>query len=293
MSDSRTSAIPQRTLGKTGRSVTTFGLGGEGVLRTIGRWAEAVRVIERALELGVNYFDTAPAYAQSMDYLGSVISAHRQQIFLACKTADRSRDGSRRVLEDALRRLRVDSLDLWQLHDIRTQSDVERIFAPNGAIHALTEAQREGIVKYLGVTAHHDPAVLLDAMSRFEFDTVLMPLNCADVHRLSFQRRVLPVAVENGMGVIAMKVYSGGLLTRSEAPANAELALRYALSQECVSTAIIGCRTPQEVESNARIASSFEPLSVEDQQFLEDAHRDGNWTPYKRSDLIAPEAIAL
>jgi predicted aldo/keto reductase-like oxidoreductase len=275
--------IPQRALGQTGRSATLFGLGGEGVLRTKGLWKEAERVIARALELGVNYFDTAPAYASSMDYLGAVIPAHRDRIFLACKTADRSRHGSHRVLEDALRRLRVNSLDLWQLHDIRTLSDVEQIFAPDGAIHALIEAQRQGVVRHLGLTGHHDPGVLLEAMNRFPFDAVLIPVNCADVHRLSFLRQVLPAAARKGMAVIAMKVYSAGLLVRRDAPAGKELILRYALSQPGVSTAVIGCRTPEEVECNARIAQSFEPVFSDDQRLLEDAYSDPAWTPYKRT----------
>ncbi|HYP12776.1 MAG TPA: aldo/keto reductase [Bryobacteraceae bacterium] len=274
-------AIPKRVLGKTGRQVTSFGLGGEGVLRTFGRQEEAARVIERALELGVNYFDTAPAYAGSMDYLGTVIPPHRDKIFLACKTAERTRDGSLRVLEDALRRLGVSSFDLWQLHDIRKFSEVDRIFAPDGAIQALLEAQRQGLVKYLGVTGHQDTQVLLEALRRFDFDTVLMPVNCADVHRRSFTQEVLPTALEKGMGVIAMKVYSGGLLVTPGSPAQPPALLRYALSQQGVSTAIIGCRTPQEVEENVRVASAFQPLPVEEQRELEGAYQSAQWTPYK------------
>lgn len=281
--------VPQRTLGSTGQRVTSFGLGGEGVLRTVGRAEEAARVIERALELGLNYFDTAPAYSSSMDYLGAVIPPHRHKIFLACKTADRTRDGSLRVLDNALRRLGSETLDLWQLHDLRTASDVERIFGSGGAIHALTEARRDGRVRYLGVTGHLDPAILLEAVRRFDFDTVLMPLNCADVHRLSFIRDVLPVAVSKGMGVIAMKVYSAGLLVSPEAPGTAEQALRYALSLEGVSTAIIGCRTPEEVETNARIAAAFTPMAKDEQQSIETIYANRNWTPYKRKEPVRPE----
>src|SRR5437764_13002332 len=112
--------LPRRPLGQTGRDVTLFGLGGEGVLRTHGRTAEAVRVIHRALDQGVNYCDTAPAYAGSMDYYGAALGERRRDVFLACKTHDRTRDGSLRLPDDALRRLRTDYLDLWQLHDLRT-----------------------------------------------------------------------------------------------------------------------------------------------------------------------------
>jgi aryl-alcohol dehydrogenase-like predicted oxidoreductase len=127
------STIPTRPLGRTGHSVTLFALGGEGVLRTHGRAAEATAVIERALDCGVNYCDTAPAYSSSMDYYGAVLGERREEIFLASKTADRTRDGSLRILDDSLRRLRTDRLDLWQLHDLRSMDEVDTIFSKDGA----------------------------------------------------------------------------------------------------------------------------------------------------------------
>src|SRR5215468_6423670 len=122
------SPLPQRPLGQTGVAVTLFGLGGEGVLRTYDRAAEAVRVIHRALEHGVNYCDTAPAYAGSLDYYGAALGERRAEIFLASKTHDRTRDGSLRLLEQSLKRLRTDHLDLWQLHDLRSLVDLQTIF---------------------------------------------------------------------------------------------------------------------------------------------------------------------
>src|SRR2546427_10733294 len=204
--------IPRRALGKSGQQVTIFGLGGEGVLRTHGRTKYAVRVIHRALDQGVTYCDTAPAYAGSMDYYGAALGERRGDVFLASKTHDRTRDGSLRLLDDSLRRLRTDYLDLWQLHDLRTQDDLERIFAKGGALEALLQARAEGRVRFLGLTGHHDPAILLEGMRRFDFDTVLVALNAADVHRMSFIRTVLPEAVSRGMGVIGMKVCAQGRL---------------------------------------------------------------------------------
>ena len=124
--------IPRRPLGRTGCEVTQFALGGEGVLRTFGRESEAVAVIRRALDLGVNYCDTAPAYAGSLDYYGEALGERRKEIFLASKTHDRTRDGSLRLLDESLERLRTDHLDLWQLHDLRTPEDLRRIFGPGG-----------------------------------------------------------------------------------------------------------------------------------------------------------------
>ncbi len=254
-----TNPLPTRPLGRTGQHVTLFGLGGEGVLRTDGRLAEAKSVIQRALDQGVNYFDTAPAYASSLDYYGAALGERRQQIFLASKTHDRTRDGSLRLLDESLRRLRTNYLDLWQLHDLRTQADLARIFAPGGALEALLEARREGRVRHLGITGHHDPAILLDAMRRFDFDTVLVALNAADVHRMSFIRTVLPEAARRQMGVIAMKVCSQRVLLE-KGGLTMEQCLGYTLSLPGVSTAIIGCGTPAEVDDNARIARQFAPF---------------------------------
>src|SRR4051794_4979895 len=186
--------LPRRPLGSTGRDVTIFGLGGEGVLRTHGRQKEAVRVIERALDLGVTYFDTAPAYASSMDYYGACLGERRRDIFLASKTHDRSRSGSLRLLDDSLRRIRTDHLDLWQLHDLRTKEDLAQIFGKGGALEALIEARAAGRVRHLGLTGHHDPAILLEAMRRFAFDTVLVAVNAADRHRLPFLSTVVAEA---------------------------------------------------------------------------------------------------
>ena len=207
--------IPRRLLGRTGRQVTQFALGGEGVLRTHGRMREAVAVIHRALDQGVTYCDTAPAYAGSLDYYGAALGERRSQVFLASKTHDRTRDGSLRLLDQSLERARTDHLDLWQLHDLRTPADLQMIFGKGGALEALIQAREQGRVKYLGLTGHHDPAILLEAMRRFDFDTVLIALNAADTHRLSFAQTVLPEAVRRGMGVIGMKVYAAGALLRA------------------------------------------------------------------------------
>jgi predicted aldo/keto reductase-like oxidoreductase len=251
--------LPRRPLGRTGHDVTLFGLGGEGVLRTHSRAAEAVRVIHRALDQGVNYCDTAPAYDSSLDYYGAALGERRRDVFLASKTADRTRDGSLRILDDSLRRLRTDHIDLWQLHDLRMPEHVERIFARGGAIDALVQAKAEGRVRFLGLTGHHDPAILSEALRRFPFDTVLVALNAADVHRMSFIRAVLPEAVRRGTAVIGMKVCAGGRLVGPGA-LTADEALGYVLTLPGVSHVIVGCKTPAEVDDNARAVRQFVPF---------------------------------
>ena len=258
--------IPTRPLGKTGRPVTLFGLGGEGVLRTWGQEKAAARVITRALDQGVTYCDTAPAYAGSLDYYGGTLGERRKQIFWASKTHDRTRDGSLKLLDESLRRARTDHFDLWQLHDLRTLDDLDRIFDEGGAIEALIQAKAEGRVKHLGITGHHDPAILLEAMRWFAFDTVLVSLNAADVHRLPFAGTVVAEAVRQNMGVIAMKVCAQKrLLTRLSM---AE-ALGYAWTIPGVSVAIVGCETPEEVDENADLARTFQPFTADKLHELE------------------------
>ena len=286
------SEIPRRTLGRTGEAVTIFGLGGEGVLRTEGRMSEAVAVIRRALELGVNYFDSAPAYSGCLDYLGEGLAGRRDQVFVASKTHDRTRDGSLRLLDQTLRRLRTDRLDLWQLHDLRTLRDLEMIFGRGGAMEALLQARDEGRVRFLGITGHHDPAMLQEAMRRYEFDTALVALNAADRQRLSFIEDVLPQAAGQNLGVIAMKVYAQGALLNTgrfgkllgQTGLTAEEALGYCLSLREVHTAIIGCRSPAEVDENARIACGFVEFDKERMQSLENrlSRKAAQLTSYKK-----------
>jgi aryl-alcohol dehydrogenase-like predicted oxidoreductase len=282
-SGSTTVPLPRRPLGRTGKDVTLFGLGGEGVLRTTGRSTEAVRVIQRALDRGVNYFDSAPAYVGCLDYYGAALGGRRQNIFFASKTHERSRDGSRRLLDDTLRRLHTDYLDLWQLHDLRTQDQLDVIFGKGGALEALIEARAAGRVRFLGLTGHHDPAILLEAMRRFEFDTLLVALNAADVHFASFIRLVLPEARRQGMGVIGMKVCAQGRLLSKLSMAEA---LGYVLSVPGVSNAVIGCQTPAEVDANAEIVQRFTAFSAEQQNSLEQRTRGSaaSFAYFKKAD---------
>jgi aryl-alcohol dehydrogenase-like predicted oxidoreductase len=289
--------IPKRPLGRTGEEVTIFGLGGEGVLRTVGRMKEAVAVIHRALEQGVNYYDSAPAYAGCLDYLGEGLAGRREGVFVASKTHDRTRDGSLRLLDQTLERLRTDRLDLWQLHDLRSPRDLDLIFGKGGAMEALLNARDEGRVRFLGITGHHDPAMLLEAMHRFDFDTVLVALNAADRHRLSFLETVLPEAEQRGLGAIAMKVYAQGAILQSgplgrllgKTGLTPEEALGYCLSLPGVSTAIIGCKTPAEVDENVRIACRFRPFDDEQKRKLEERTKRAadSFTSYKKPDSVS------
>ena len=258
----------ERTLGRTGARVLPVSLGGEGILRTTGRARDAVPVILEALRLGVRYCDTAPAYQQSQDYYGAAFraagAAARAGVFLASKTHERTRDRALRLLDDSLRRLGTDWLDLWQMHDLRDFDELDELFGRGGAIEAAREAQADGRVRFVGLTGHHDPDVLLEAMRRFRFDSVLVALNPADPRRLPFASTVVAEARRQGMGVVGMKVMAAGPLLR-EAPAP-EL-IRYAAS--IADTVVIGCSTVDEVRENLGVARAFAAMDEAERRALE------------------------
>ena len=212
----------------------------------------------------------------------------RSDIFLASKTHDRTYDGSLRLLDDSLRRLRTDYLDSWQLHDLRTEDDLSRIFSKRGAMKALLQARTEGRVRHLGITGHQDPAILLKAMQEFDFDTALIPLNPADAHRLSFRDMVLAEAARRNMGIIGMKSTAQGRLLANGTVTMAE-AMGYVLSLIAVSTLIIGCTTPAEVDENAQIARQFAEFTAEQMQELESRTRRQaeEFTYFKRPASIS------
>lgn len=271
--------LPVRTLGRTGATVTTLGLGGEGVLRTHGRTREAVSVIHAALAEGVTYFDTAPAYDGSRDYLGAALGKDRARIFLASKTHDRTASGTRALLEDSLTRLKTGWVDLLQLHDLRTMGDVDRIFSKGGAMEAVLKAREEGLCRHIGLTGHQDPGVLLEAMRRFQFDTVLTVVNPAEpTGRHSFMRQVIPEARRQGMGVIAMKVFARGRVFSLPGTSTPAKALAYAWGSD-VDVAIVGCVTPVEVQENAQAARTCAPMDASTRARLEEE--------------AAPEAAAI
>jgi aryl-alcohol dehydrogenase-like predicted oxidoreductase len=263
--------MPERALGLTGHDVRLFSLGGQATLERPGKHDESISIINRAIDLGVNYIDTAASYGGgiSQTNIGEVMATRRDEVFLATKTHDRTRDGSLHLLETSLELLQTDHIDLWQLHNVQNEGHLDTIFGVNGAIEALLQAQEEGTVGFLGITGHYDPAILVSAINRFDFDAVLMALNPADPHFLPFAEELLPLAVEKQMGIIAMKVPARGRLFREGGVTSMSDALSYVLTHP-VSTAIIGCDNIGEVEENVSIATNFEPFSEEEMARLED-----------------------
>lgn len=252
--------IPKRRLGKTGLEVTILGLGGEGVLRTVGREKEADELINTAIDLGINYMESARAYSGSETYYGAALKGRRDKIYLASKSHARDKKGAQEHLEQTLRNMKTDYLDLWQVHDVRTDEDVQTIFGPGGAIEAFVEAREKGQVRYIGVTGHHDPSVLKKCLEAFDFDTALIPVNPAEPAHKPFMEEIYPVAGARDIGLVGMKVYLRGLI---EAPK--KLLFCYALTQP-ITTAVVGCDSVEQLKENAEIASNYTPLKLKELQ---------------------------
>jgi aryl-alcohol dehydrogenase-like predicted oxidoreductase len=268
-------AITTRLFGKSGPPVTQVGLGGEGVLRTYGREAEARDVIEQAAAQGITYFDSAQAYAGSQGYYGNFWRSHqdlRSGIFQTSKSAARSYQGARADLAESLEIMGLDRLDLWQIHDLRTRQDIEEIEGPGGALQMFVEARDAGLVRFLGVTGHHAPKILEHSVKSWPVDSVLMPVNPAEAVLGGFLDGVMAAARDRGLAVIAMKVLGGSHYISPRDGVTADLLLRFALSQD-ISTAIVGCKSTGEVEALARVGRNFQPLAAEEEKELLDLFR--------------------
>jgi len=254
--------MPERPLGKTGHNVRIFSLGGQATIERPGTDEESEAIINRAIDLGVNYVDTAASYGRgiSQRYIGQVMATRRDEVFLATKTHNRTRDGSMQLLEESLNSLQTDHLDLWQLHNISRIEQLDQIFAEDGAIHALLQAREEGIVKNLGITGHANPDVLMEGLRRFDFDTILLALNPADKYHRPFMDQLLPEANRRQMGVIGMKIPARGRIFRDGGITTMKDALTWTLSQP-ISTVIIGCDDVAQLEENVAIAAGFQPLN--------------------------------
>jgi len=286
-------AMPTRNLGKTGYRVGIFSLGGQAALERANNEEISISIINRALDLGVNYLDTSSIYGGpprwSEQYLGKVMKTRRNEAFLASKTKERTREASLRMIEESLKLLQTDHLDLWQLHDIGTMTDVNEVFAKGGAMEALIEMRDQKVVRNLGITGHYRPDALIECIHRYPFDTILMALNAADPHQFSFRDELLPLAVEKQMGIIGMKIPARGRILSTWTPPPLEQqkhswegmvlastpgtitmreALYYTLSHP-VSTVIIGCDSVAQLEENVALARAYTPLSNSQMASLE------------------------
>ncbi len=253
--------IEKRKLGKTGLNVTILGLGCAqiGSLRS---FKEAIKIIETAIDLGINYIDTASTYGNAEEKVGEVMKTRRKEVILATKTLQRDKDDAWREINTSIERLKTDYVDLLQIHSVNTMYELDKITSKNGSLYAVLRAKEEGLCKHIGITGHRNPEVIKEALNRFDFETVLVPLSSVDKLVNDFGDVIFPIAKKKNVGVIAMKVLSDGRVT-DYVPES----LRYVFSLP-ISTAIVGMKTLSELKQNFEIARNFTPMTEQEMQNL-------------------------
>ena len=290
MGNNRDTLVPTRPFGRTGERVSLLGLGGWHVGLPKSDRA-AVRLIHAAIDAGITFMDNAWDYNDGLSEtrMGQAIVDRRDRVFLMTKACTHGRDGkvAMRQLEDSLRRLRTDHLDLWQIHEVVFDDEPDRHFAKGGAVEALERARAQGKVRYLGFTGHKSPALHLSMLSRgFAWDACQLPLNCFDATFRSFEREVLPVLQAQGIAAIGMKSLSGDGSPVSEGVVTAEAALAYAMSLP-VATVVSGIDSPRVLAQNVAVARGFSPMTARAREALRkhvsSAAKDGRFELYKTS----------
>lgn len=278
--------IPTRPLGSTGVNVSILGLGGHHVGR-IRDDNQSIRLIRNAIDRGVTFLDNAWEYhnGRSEELMGKALTGgYRRKAFLMTKHHGRDKKTAMEHLEDSLRRLRTDVIDLWQFHEVVYDKDPEMIFAVGGGIEAADLAKKQGKVRFIGFTGHRDPVLHLKMLAYgYPWDAVQMPLNVFDAHFKSFQKNVLPILVRRNIGVIAMKTLASGYVLRANVVKAGE-ALRYIWSLP-VSTIVSGMDSEHFLKANVETAKNFKPLSQTDQAALlaktKDMGLTGDFEPFK------------
>ena len=287
-----TGAMPYRTLGRSGEKVSAIGLGGYhiGVQSTVD---ESIRIIRTAIDNGINFMDNCWDYndGESEVRMGKGLrDGYRQKVFLMTKIDGQVKDVAAKQIEDSLRRLQTDHIDLVQFHEVIRPGDPERIFSENGSIHAALEAKKSGKIRYIGFTGHKDPDIHLKMLHtafahNFTFDAVQMPLNIMDAHYHSFQKKVVPVLVEHGIGVLGMKPMANGIILQSKTVTPIEC-LHFAMNLP-TSVVINGMDSMDRVHQALEAARTFKPLTRQQVAVLLQktaaAGESGKYEPFKNT----------
>ncbi len=271
--------LPQRPLGQTGAEVSILCLGGW----HIGQAGKddgdetAIRLMHRAIDEGLTFFDNCWDYhdGYSEELMGRAIQDRRDRVFLMTKNCERDYEGSKKCLDDSLRRLKTDHIDLWQFHEMVYDNDPDWVF-DKGGIKAAVEAQKAGKVRYIGFTGHKDPRIHLKMMGKpYAWATAQMPINVCDYHYRSFQREVVPLCLEKGTGVIGMKSLGGGVEGKipTSGLVSARDCIHYALSQP-VASLVVGLRNERDLEQALGVGRQFEMMPAEKQEQLREKVRE-------------------
>lgn len=255
--------LPTRPLGRTGFRPTILALGG--VKYNKRRDAHAAEVVHRALDLGINYIDTAHTYEGSERKIGLVMAERRDEVFLATKSLKRDRDGMAAEIEQSLERLQTDRLDCVQIHDLANEEQLGQVTGKDGALRAIEEFREDGTVRFVGVTGHRNPQILVKALEVYPFDVLLVALGAMQAAVRPFYEHVVPVAWEKGVGVVGMKVMAHGWFGEVGL---AEDALRFVLGLPDVTTALVGVDDVPQLEANVRVAREGNPLTEGEERHL-------------------------
>ena len=261
--------IPYRTLGKTGQKVSCIGLGGSHIGKQKDE-NESIKIIRSAVDRGINFLDNCWDYndGQSEVRMGKALrDGYREKVFLMTKIDGRTKEAAAKQIDESLQRLQTDHLDLLQFHENIRLEDPDRFFAPGGTREAFDEAKKAGKTRYIGFTGHKDPVVHLRMLemarqNNYHFDTIQMPLNVMDAHFRSFARNVVPVALQDGVGVLGMKPMAGGIILQSKTVTPVEC-LHYALNLP-TSVVITGCDKMEILDQAIEAAKTFRPMDQQE-----------------------------
>ncbi len=261
--------MEKRILGKTGEQLSIIGFGGIAVSGV--EQSEANELVREAIDSGVNYFDVAPSYGNAQERLGPALEEFRKDVFLACKTVERGKEGAAAELRESLKMLRTDHFDLYQLHGMASDDDFQKAMGPGGAIEALVKAREQGLTRYLGFSAH-SAEVALALMDRFDFDTVLFPINWVCYFNANFGPQVIAKAKDKGMGRLALKAMARTTREKGERneypkcwykpvtdPEETALAIRFTLSQPL--TAAVTPGDSRLLRRALDVGNEFQPLT--------------------------------
>src|SRR5664279_819538 len=270
--------IARRSLGKTGESLSIIGMGGIVVMNADP--GQAGNIVAEAVDRGINYFDVAPSYGNAQERLGPALAPHRDKSFLACKTDARDKDGARKDLENSLKLLKTDHLDLYQFHALTKMKDLDQVLGPDGAMETFEAARKEGKIRFIGFSAH-SVETALSAIDRYNFDTILFPVNWVLFSRANFGPQVLDRAHEKGMGVLALKGMAKTTWSEEQAknhpqpkcwyepagyPLEASLGLRWTLGHKITAALPPGDETYFRLAMN--VAQKYKPLDPAEEQAL-------------------------
>jgi predicted aldo/keto reductase-like oxidoreductase len=293
LSNAAGTPVPQRTLGRSGEKVSIIGVGGHHIGRAAVDEQEGIRIVRTALDNGANFLDNCWDYNDgvSEERMGKALrDGYRQKAFLMTKLDGQTKKAAAQQLEESLRRLQTDHIDLLQFHEVIRDTDPARIFGEGGGMETALEARKQGKIRYIGFTGHKSPDIHYKMLEtgfahNFTFDAVQMPLNVMDAHFDSFEKKVLPVLVKHGIGVLGMKPMGDSIILRSKTATPVEC-LHYAMNLP-TSVVITGCESMQILQQALDAARSFKPMSKEEVASLLDktasASAKGEFELYKTS----------